>query len=259
MPDAPRPNTDKTASLLQEAGAGPQGGPPPEAPPAGPPPAGPPPGGPEAGVPGEEAMPGGPQMGGGPMAGGPQPGPPRGGAPTPIQVEGQNIRATGEEGSQYTGTVGGEMPGSEEATAEEQAAYEQVVIAGQKILFEDPNTKRGIVNMLKAGAQDPTDAIASAAVHIIGQLDTMSQGTIPEVVILPAAAAMVEEIAEISNAHTQLPEIDHKMLNQATQKMVVKLAEEYGTDPTEIQAALDTVPPEQMDAIMKEQGQYHNG
>ena len=49
------------------------------------------------------------------------------------------------------------------------------------------------------------------------------------------------------------------MLNQATQKMVAKLAEEYGTDPTEIRAALDSVPPEQLDAIKQEQGQYQHG
>ena len=154
------------------------------------------------------------------------------------------------------GTIGGEMPGSEAATPQEQEAKDQIVTAGQTVLFQDGEAKDGVIRQLKAGADNPPQAIADVVRNIIGALDAQSGNTIPQVVVLPAAAELVGEVAEVAKAHGELFDVDQRILGQATQLTVAGLAEDYGVDPNEIKEMLDSIPQEQMQAIAQEQSQY---
>jgi hypothetical protein len=152
------------------------------------------------------------------------------------------------------GTIGGDLEGSEQATPQEQGAYEKVVLAGQTALFENEKTKKLIVNQLKSGADNPAQAIADAVVTLMTQLDEKSGGQIPEAVILPAAGTMIEEVSELALAHGDLFDVDQNMMTEANQLMVLGVAEQYGMDPQEIQALVDSVPQEQKDSIVQSQG-----
>lgn len=142
--------------------------------------------------------------------------------------------------------------GEEQPTPEEQAAYERVVMAGLKAIY-DQKTHGAIVNMLKSG--DPPDALAQAAETIVLELDRQSGGKIPEVVILPAAAEILGELAQLAGT-ANIFQPDERTLAVATQKMVVSLCEQYGVEAAEIQELLQSIPKEQIEQYVQQQSGY---
>jgi hypothetical protein len=144
---------------------------------------------------------------------------------------------------------------AEQATPAEQDAYNRVVTAGIKILY-DKSTHDGIVNMLRSG--DPADALAKTVSTIMVQLDEKSGGKIPETVILPAAAELLDETAKLATA-AKIFQADQKTLAVAMQKLVADLGEKYGVNPDQIKSLLQSVPPDQLQSIVAEQSQYGGG
>lgn len=149
-----------------------------------------------------------------------------------------------------------QQPGGDQATPEEQKAKDQVVMAGTQVLYEKDHDK--IVDMLKQ-AQDKPDIIAQIAVMIIVGLDEKSGDTIPEDVILPAAAELTEQVAVMAQ-ETGAFEVTEAMLGKAGQIMMVKMAEEYGPpNDEEIQGFMAGVSPEDMESMNAQQDGYANG
>lgn len=156
-----------------------------------------------------------------------------------------------QEQMQETGTTGG----GEAATPEEQAAYERVVLAGMKVLYSQ-ETHQNIVQMLGQG--EPAEAMATAVTIVMSQLDERSGGKIPEVVIFPAAAELLGQVAEIAEA-AKVAQVDDRVVARAMQILVVKLADQYGIDPADAQALVQSVEPEQLQQIVAEQQQIAQG
>lgn len=153
------------------------------------------------------------------------------------------------------GTMGGDIPGSEQATGEEQASYEKVVMAGLKVLFEDEKSSSAIIAQLKAGADNPAQAIASATTMLMTALDEQSGGQIPEAVILPAAGELLENVAQLANDAGVFP-VDQNVVGQAAQLMITSLSEQYGVDPAEVEEMLGSLDEGQLGQIQQEQSQY---
>lgn len=134
-----------------------------------------------------------------------------------------------------------------------QEAYERVVLAASDVLYSE-ETMPDVLNLLKS--DDPAKAIADATVMLIGQLDEQSGGTIPEDVIIPAAAEIAELIAELGQAKG-LFQVDEQVLGRAGQHLLIGMAELYG-EPTdeEMQDILNSVGEEERQQMVQQQSQF---
>lgn len=144
--------------------------------------------------------------------------------------------------------------GASEATPEEQEAYERVVMAGMKALY-DPGSHEQMMALLEKGAADPAKALASVAQTIIGTLDDQSKGTIPETVIIPAAVEILEHTGELADAASLFP-VDEAVLNRAGQELLIGLGEQYGVGPEEIQDLLSSFPESSLNEMAEQQNRY---
>jgi hypothetical protein len=140
---------------------------------------------------------------------------------------------------------------SGDVTPQEQQAYEKVVLAGMKVLY-DKSTHAGIVNMLRSG--DPAEAIANVVTTVMAQLDKKSGGKIPETVILPAAAEILEDTAQLAGKIGI--QVDERVTGQAMQRMVMGLAEEYGVTPEEVQEIMQAIPKEEVQKMVQQQSGF---
>ena len=147
--------------------------------------------------------------------------------------------------------------GTEQSTPEEQDFYERIVLAGDKIIFGDEKARSAIVKKLKVDAKEPAKALADATSLLIIQLDEQTGSTIPEAVVLPAATELLEHMAELADSLGLFP-IDDAVANHAGQIMVGNLSEAYGMTPEDMQAMVDSVPPEAAQQIAAEQGNFAN-
>lgn len=147
--------------------------------------------------------------------------------------------------------------GTEKATPEEQDSYEKVVLAGDKIIFGDDKARAAVVKQLTVSAREPAKALADATALLVIQLDEQSGKSLPEAVILPAATELLEHMSELADS-LQLFQMDDAVVNRAGQIMVGNLAEAYGMSQEDIQAMVDSVPPEAAQQISEEQGNFAN-
>lgn len=142
-----------------------------------------------------------------------------------------------------------------EASSESQEAYDRVVMAGMKVLFEDEKTKTGIVERLKADSSNPAKSLADTTAMLMIQLDRQSGGNIPEDVILPAAIELLEQTSDLADSLGVFP-VDEAVMNHAAQLMVVSLGEEYGVSPEDVNALMESTSPEELQQIEEQQGNY---
>tara|TARA_R110000803_G_scaffold5230_9_gene17368 strand:+ start:280 stop:840 length:561 start_codon:yes stop_codon:yes gene_type:complete len=156
------------------------------------------------------------------------------------------------------GPAGDEMTlGDEQSTPEEQDYYDRIVLAGDEIIFGSEEARKAIVEKMKVDAQEPAKALADATALLVIKLDEQTGGNVPEAVILPAATELLEHMAELADSLGLFP-IDDAVANHAGQLMVGNLSEAYGMTPEDMQAMVDSVPPEEAQQIAQEQGTFAN-
>ena len=153
------------------------------------------------------------------------------------------------------GTIGGELPGSEQATEKEQADKDNVVMAGMTMLFENEETSDQAVEMLKARADNPAQAIADYTMFLMDELDKQSGGTIPEEVILPAAGELLENVSQLANDADVFP-VDQAVMSLAMQLLMEPLATAFGGDPAELVEIMQGIDSQTMQQIGEEQELY---
>ena len=136
-------------------------------------------------------------------------------------------------------------------TPEDQEAYERTVLAGIKVL-SDPKTNPKIMKMLKSEGE-PAKILASATTAIVTQLDEQSGGTVPEIVIMPAAGEILEQVAEFAN-ESGVMKVDKMTQDKAAQLLVMELADTYEIDPEELQGLSEGMGEEEIQSIVSEQG-----
>jgi len=135
------------------------------------------------------------------------------------------------------------------ATPEEQAIYEKVVLSAQKILY-DKEANKWVMKMLSTGVK-PSEAVSSVVALLIKEIDDRNNGAIPETVILPAAMEIMDFVAELAET-AGLFELTADMADEATKMLVTNLGEHYGVNPEEIQQFLMQIPPDQFKAAAGE-------
>jgi hypothetical protein len=150
---------------------------------------------------------------------------------------------------------GAQVSDPDATTSEEQDAYDRVVMAAMKVLFDEESTQKEIVEQLKAGINNPAKSISDTSLMIITQLDRKSGNNIPNAVILHAAAEILEQVSELAKSADLFP-VDAAVMGHAAQLMVVDLAEEYGVNPDEVKGIMSSIGQEELKQIEGEQGNF---
>jgi len=158
------------------------------------------------------------------------------------------------------GPMGDEMPPARGATDEntegdaaspdEQMAYEKIVIAALKVVY-DETTHNKIMQALQQGGT-PDAALATTTASIMTELDQKSGGKVPEVVILPAAMEVLDILGELADT-AGLFAVDVKVMTSAAQQLILKLMQEYGVDPAGVQDFIGKMDPTKVQAMVAEQ------
>jgi hypothetical protein len=189
-----------------------------------------------------------------PPSGGEQQPPPMSGPPAqpgqPAPPDGGQIPAQPQQAPQGD-------PGAA-PTEQEQQAYEQVVIAAGKIIYEDQQSHAKIMQALQQGAQNPTETLAMLTVSIMKSLDEQSGNKIPQEVIAEASGEILTQLAELANS-AGVFQVDEKMLQQAAQMMLAQLADAYGESPEAIAQFIGKFKPEEVEQMRSSQNEIANG
>lgn len=149
-----------------------------------------------------------------------------------------------------TGPAG--MSGAE---AGEQDAYDKVVLAGIQVMNTDPIHEQIMGMVADESSGEPAKRLARAASTVVSKLDEDSKGTLPEIVILPAAAEILEHVAEFANSSGAL-KVDENMMGKAGQFLLTDMADVYGISDADIQEVMAGVTPEMAEEVVKQQSAY---
>lgn len=108
---------------------------------------------------------------------------------------------------------------------------DKVADAAAKILYDEKSNKQIMQSIVKG---DPVDSVARTTSDLIVAIDDKLDGAVPEEDILPAAVQALERVIELRERATG-EELTDTQIQQATQRMVSSLAEQYGTTPEQAQ------------------------
>lgn len=116
----------------------------------------------------------------------------------------------------------------------DQEAYQRVVIAGGKVLYQ-PEILKKILALIKS-APNPAAGLAQATALIIKQLVQASKGTMPQSVQIPAAKEIMKMIAEMAQQAGIIQDAN-AALQQAQQIIAKSVMKSNKLNPSEIQPA----------------------
>lgn len=130
------------------------------------------------------------------------------------------------------------MPGIVEGAVQQQAAQQpaqatqkkaitpeaqRVVIAAKKVLAQ-PDIAKQLVEQMRL-AQDPATGIAQATILVMKQLYVKSEGSMPAEAIVPAATAVIVDVAKLGAA-AGLFKLTPELVKQAAQIAIQMFTEE---------------------------------
>jgi hypothetical protein len=189
-----------------------------------------------------------PPQAGPPQAGPPQAGPPQAGAPGQDLPMEPGAAAPGVEGGPEAVNPEGEVEAGEPATPEEQAEYERVMNAVQKVVYENDETSDAVIKMVQP--DNKVESTVAATVLLLHQLDSkldMDESVIAQVT--QDLADIVVDLAE--NAYgIQYSERDLQNILGATWENVMDI---YGADEEGYNEFMSGMSPEQQ----KQQGEVY--
>lgn len=176
-----------------------------------------------------------------------------------MQAQGQQEAPAEEGGARVPsgGQQGASAVGDEQATPEEQQAYDKVVLAALQFIH-DEKTHPAVVKSLKDLAADPAAAIGTTAFNILIALDEKSGGQIPGEVLVPAALEIMNEVAELARA-MKLFQVDEALLAKGVQNMVALAIERGVISPEDVEALMGEMAPEEVEALRAEQESIAGG
>ena len=155
------------------------------------------------------------------------------------------------------GAAGMPAPGGEGGapiSEQEQNAYDGVVVEGTQRIDKQ---SRNIVKAMEA-APDKAQAVGELVANLVVKMDDEKQGAIPDTVVVPAAAEILEHAVD-GLQEAGVPGVDDKFLQRATTEMVRDLMEGYGTDQAEVDEFLGGMAPEQLDQARREGDSWFAG
>lgn len=122
------------------------------------------------------------------------------------------------------------IPGAEDATPEEQQAYESGLAAVSKILHEDDKSSESVLNMLRQGK--PQSGVVTATAMILAEVDR--QLDVPETVILELVADILDQVIELGSA-AGIFEMSDQEIKQAYLVAVKEILAAYGMEEGDVE------------------------
>lgn len=133
--------------------------------------------------------------------------------------------------------------GGQQADPKSQDAYDKIVTAGLKILYDDA-THQQIVAMLKSEA-NPVDKLVHAVMILIEGINDASKDMMPKQVVPAASLELLMLVAELASKLKVIDEKDTQTLQAARDKLLQQLkakgSQPQGGQPE--QAPGEAVPP----------------
>ena len=126
--------------------------------------------------------------------------------------------------------------GGNKPSAAEQEQYDKIVSAAAEMLY-DKKSGDQVMEILKAGAQDPVKAVVEVYKMIASQIDSMLGG-MPVPLILPTAFMILEMIGELASK-AGLFEYGEAEHTEAVKQVVTEEAQKQGATPEQIQGFID--------------------
>lgn len=146
-------------------------------------------------------------------------------------------------------------PGEEQPTAEEQSEYDQVEAVAHTALFKDKKSRDAVIEQLKAGKDDPAKALADTAMTLLKAMDAESNGTLPEITLLPIGKEIMEQAGEIADA-AGIFTVDQNVFGKAGQHFMMLAAQEYGMTPEDAKEIMAGVDEQTQQSMKTEQEGY---
>lgn len=130
-----------------------------------------------------------------------------------------------------------------------RSAYDRVVLAGMKLLF-DKKTNQKIVAAMN-GKQAPDDLIAENIAGLVMLLFKQSKNSIPQQVLIPAAIDLALQFAEFMQRVGTI-QVDEQVMASALQKIVFKLFEAFGVKQDQLMSGISKM--QEIDMRQKRMG-----
>lgn len=129
-----------------------------------------------------------------------------------------------------------ELEGSEPASPEEQAAYEQAMQLMGKILYESDKTHEGVMQLLKA--EPGIAGVVKATTMLVAEID--KKINLPETVIMELPGDIVDRLIDLGQQAGLFQMSDKEML-EAAQMAVFETMRMYGMDQSDLQQMAQSV------------------
>lgn len=147
----------------------------------------------------------------------------------------------------------GRAPVDEAMTEEEEAALGAGLDEATKILYENEQASEQIAKLIQ---QKPFhQGVGSAAAMLTIQADKAVDGELPETVVIPLGAQVLELVADMGE-ELGFFKADDKLMARAAQAMLKDLYAEYGMNEDEVRGLAATAGDEEANAL-KQQGQFN--
>lgn len=117
-------------------------------------------------------------------------------------------------------------------TPEEQDNYDAAMKMTGELIYTNDESHQAILDMVTT--EDPSGTIADATIFILSKIEEAFQGNYPEELIVVTSDEISDLIMELAN-ESGIVEVTDQIAQEVKTQLVEQLAEEYGTDPTDLQ------------------------
>jgi ABC-type dipeptide/oligopeptide/nickel transport system ATPase subunit len=118
--------------------------------------------------------------------------------------------------------------GSMQIPPQLQGAYQKIVLAGMKVMFDKNTHQMAMQELEKQGPV--SDNLAEGIINLMALLWQKSNKTMPPQLIIPAGITLLMEAADFIKK-SQIVPIEPQDLGDATQKFVMGIMKKFGLNP----------------------------
>lgn len=112
-----------------------------------------------------------------------------------------------------------------------QAAYDKIIKAGLKVMF-DPTTRAETMAFMNESGGDP-EKLATGVMSVMVSLYQQSNETLPPNLIIPSGVELMVHAADVAKEAGM--EISKEMLAEAMSSMVMQTLQKFGATPEQMQ------------------------
>lgn len=131
--------------------------------------------------------------------------------------------------------------GEEQATPEEQEAYEAAMQMVGDLVYQNDDSNAAIMKMLTP--DDPAGSAADASAFVLSKIEETFQGNYPEGLVLTTADEISDIILELAHEAGEF-EVTEEIAVQAKAELAQQLVEDYGVDQEAFQGSTQDVTPD---------------